>query len=161
MEYEDMNMALIRVGDGYNLIHSLHSFWSIRSGKGNKKKLSQFQPGVQIAFIGSKQSKNQYVLGFATLVSVVDIRDEPLIHVNTKSNEEQNWRVDDPDEYPIQIHYKDYYAADSVGIPKIPCCINNPNTVIPYNKYMEKIPEDLYYHHEQFKRYGTPKVFMS
>jgi hypothetical protein len=161
MEYEDMNMALIRVGDGYNLKHSRHSFWSIKVGKGNKKKLSQFQPGVPIAFIGSKQSKNPYVIGFATLVSVVDIRDEPLICVDTKSNDEQNWRGIDPNEYQIQIHYKDYYSADCVGIPKINCVINDNNTVMPYNKYIEKVPEDLYYHHEQFKRYGTPKVFMS
>jgi len=157
MIYNHKNIVIIRAGNGGNLKISKHGFFSIKHGKGKKTILQKnLKPGDVIVFIGSKKYKQPFVYAFATFTHLVDTRMDAVLI----PNEEQNWQGINPDEYTIQIHYKDYYAADIPGIPKIQVCISNPQTVLPYNDYMEKIPENLYYHHEQFKRYGTPKVFM-
>ena len=54
------------------------------------------------------------LIGMAEYSGFYDRNDEPLLHINTKTNKEQGWKGDE--DWDIQIHYFNLYITEKQNI---------------------------------------------
>ena len=93
-------------------------------------------------------------IGMAEYCGFYDRNDEPLLQINTKTNEEQNWKGNE--RWDIEIHYCNLYITEKQNITGLLQC---GGIILEYEKFKDKINEDLYEHCKNFKFYSHPKTF--
>lgn len=150
------NHWIIRVGNGENFKNSRYSFWGVKKGigKGNIKTIvKKMRENDVLWFLTSKKFGGK-MIGLAEYDKFYDKDDEPLIKVNTYSNEEQNWNGSDV--WSIQINYKNLYITERQNIKT---CISCSATILSYNTFKSRINIDLIKHYHNFKYYAEPKIF--
>lgn len=150
------NHWIIRVGNGENFKNSRYSFWGVKKGigKGNIKTIvKKMRENDVLWFLTSKKFGGK-MIGLAEYDKFYDKDDEPLIKVNTYSNEEQNWNGSDV--WSIQINYKNLYITERQNIKT---CIPCSATILSYNTFKSRINIDLIKHYHNFKYYAEPKIF--
>ena len=89
-------------------------------------------------------------------VTFYDRNDEPLLQINTKTNEEQNWKGDEL--WDIQIHYHNLYVTEKQNIIG---CIQCGGNILEYETFKDKINGNLYEHYKNFRFYAEPKIFIN
>jgi hypothetical protein len=147
---------IIRVGDGENFKNSRYSFWGVKKGRGKgniKTIVKKMRENDVIWFLTSKKFGGK-MIGVAEYDKFYDRNDEPLIKINTYTNEEQNWNG--PDLWDIQINYKNLYITEKQNIQ---ACIQTPATIMSYNTFKGGITGNLVKHYRNFKYYAEPKIF--
>lgn len=146
---------IIRVNDGINFLNSKFPFWGVKSGKNGciKTIVSKIKVGDVLWFMTSKQYGGK-LIGMSEYCGFYDRNDEPLLKINTKTNEEQNWIGDE--EWNIQIHYCNLYITEKQNIM---ACIQCGGIILEYETFKTKIVGDLYEHYKNFKFYAEPKHF--
>ena len=140
---------ILRVGTGENFKNSKHSCWGLKGGSVGQFKavVKKMNAGDILWFITSKKYGG-IAIGMAEFITFYDRDDEPLVPINTYSNIEQGWYG--PDEWNIQINYKNLYNTEKQNI-KI--CLQTPACVIEYITYKEKIEDDLVLHYNNYVFY--------
>ena len=95
---------IIRVKDGVNFRNSKIPFWGVKRGKGGciKTIVEKIKNGDILWFMTSKKYGGK-MIGMSEYCEFYDRDDEPLIEINTKTNEQQNWRG--YEKWDIQLHY--------------------------------------------------------
>jgi hypothetical protein len=154
-EQENMQHYIIRVKDGNNFRNSKLPYWAMKSGKNGciKSVIKKIKPGSILWFLTSKKYGSQ-IIGMAQYCRFYDINDEPLLQINTISNEDQNWKGDEC--WNIQIHYTNLYITEKQNIYG---CISHSSSILEYEKYKEKINGDLYEHYKNYRFYAEPNIF--
>lgn len=148
----DKQHWIIRVADGENLKRSKYPFWGVKRGAGIKYFVEKMKKGDILWFLTNKAHGGRFI-GMAEYVCFYDKKDEPLIQINTFSNEEQGWLGDE--NWDIQIHYTDYYNTERQNIEAV---IQRPAVVMLYDANMiKKIKDNLYEHYKNFKYYAEAK----
>lgn len=152
---KNQNIWIIRVNDGENFRNSKYPFWGVKRGKnGNIKTIvKKIKKGDILCFITSK-SYGGKIIGMGEYSYFYDRQDEPLLQINTKTNEEQNWIGGEP--WDIQIHYNNLYITEKQNITG---CIQCGGTILEYETFKNKINGNLYEHYNNFKFYAEPKIF--
>ena len=147
---------LIRVGDGINFKNSKYPFWGIKRGKGGcfKTVLQKINEGDILWFFVSK-SFGGIIIGMAVYTHFYDRLDEPLVPINTRTNEDQHWTGDQ--DWTLEIHYKNLYITERQSIE---CIIQCGAILLEYKKFTEKIKDNLYEHHKNFIFYAQPTRFL-
>ena len=147
------NMFIIRVGDGNNFENSRHPIWGLKSI--HKGMVKNIKKGDTIAFLQSKNYGGR-ILGFAEFVKWDNRIYEPLLSINTYSNEEMGWEGNE--DWNIQIHYKNLYISKKVNIQVIIQC---GATILNYKTFKDKNQDlpDLYHHYNNLKIYAETKKF--
>lgn len=142
---------LIRVQDGINFKNSKMPFWGVKKGKNGSVKglVNKIKKGDILWFIKSKKFGGT-IIGMSEFTCYYDRDDEPLVSINTYSNEEQNWIGNE--DWSIQIHYKNFYETESQNLKAIIQCAA---TILNYNTFKDKLP-DLEKHYQNFKFYSKP-----
>jgi len=150
-----MRYWIIRVNDGENLRNSKYPFWGVKRGKNGCMKtiIMKINPGDILWFLTSKPYGGR-IIGMCEYCGFYDRNDEPLLQINTKTNEEQNWKGDDC--WDIQLHYSNLYITENQNITG---CIQCGGNVLEYETFKEKINSDLYEHYKNYKFYAEPKIF--
>ena len=151
----EKNHWIFRVKDGINFNNSKFPFWGVKRGKNGFMKtiVKKIKIGDICWFMTSKQY-GEKIIGMAEYKGFYDRDDEPLLKINTLSNEEQNWEGDEA--WDIQIHYCSLYITEKQNITG---CIQCGSVILEYNTFMDKINGDLYTHYKNFKYYAEPKIF--
>ncbi len=147
-----MTHKIFRVGNGENLKNSKYPFWGVKRGKNGfmRTMVEKLTPGDIIWFMTSKPYGGK-IIGMAEYTGFYDRNDEPLLPINTKTNEEQNWVGDE--KWDIQLHYRNLYNTERQNITGcIPCAA----VILDYDTFREKINGDLYHHYKNFKFYAEP-----
>lgn len=146
---------IIRVHDGENFLNSKYSFWGLKRGKGGciKTIIKKMNKGDILCFMTSKKYGGK-IIGMSEYSNFYDRNDEPLIKINTLTNEEQNWKGDE--KWDIQIHYCNLYITERQNIMG---CIQCGGVILDYETFKDKIIGNLYTHYENFKFYAEPKIF--
>jgi hypothetical protein len=144
---------IIRVNDGENFRNSVYPYWGVKRGRNGCMKtiVSKIRPGDICWFMTSKKYGGK-LIGMSEYVSFYDKNDEPLLQVNTKTNEEQNWVGDEL--WDIQMLYCNLYIIEKQNITG---CIQCGGNILKYETFKEKINGDLYEHYRNFKRYADPQ----
>jgi hypothetical protein len=147
---------IIRVKDGENFRNSKFPFWGIKRGKNNCMKtiVTKINVGDILWFMTSKPYGGKLV-GMSEYCGFYDRNDEPLLQINTKTNEEQNWKGDE--KWDIQIHYCNLYITEKQNITG---CIQCAGNILEYETFKSNINGDLYDHYKNLKFYAEPKIFM-
>ena len=103
---------IIRVQDGRNFKNSKYPFWGVKRGHCNciKSIVQKFKPGDVLWFLTSKKFGGK-IIAMAEYTCFYDTNDEPLIRINTYTNEQQNWEGNG--DWSIQIHYKNLYNTET------------------------------------------------
>jgi hypothetical protein len=150
-----MSFWIIRVGDGENFRKSKYSFWGVKRGKNEctKTVIKKMKAGDILCFMTSKPYGGK-IIGMSEYCDFHDRNDEPLININTKTNEEQNWKGDE--DWDIQISYSNLYITEKQNITGSIQCGGN---ILEYETFKGKINGDLYEHYKNFKFYAEPKTF--
>jgi len=150
-----MKHWILRVNDGNNFRNSKYSFWGVKRGKGGSMKtvITKIKQGDILWFLTSKNFGGRFI-GMGEYCGFYDRIDEPLLHINTKTNEEQGWKGDDC--WDIQIHYCNLYITEKQNIT---ACIQCGGIILDYETFKNKINGDLYEHYKNFKFYSEPKIF--
>ncbi len=150
-----MKHLIIRVNDGDNFRNSKYPFWGVKRGKNGcvKTIITKINPGDILWFITSKKYGGS-IIGMSEYLGFYDRSDEPLIHINTKTNEEQNWKGNEL--WDIQIHYSNLYITEKQSITG---CIQCAGTILEYETFKDKINSNLYEHYKNYKLYAIPKQF--
>lgn len=150
-----MKHWFIRVGDGENFKNSRHPFWGVKRGNHNSTKslISKMEKGDILWFINSKPYGG-IVVGMAEFVCMYDRQDEPIIKINTYTNEEQNWKGDG--DWDIQIHYDNLYDTE---LQNIKICIQCASSILKYETFKKKLEMnkdfiDLDIHYNNYKYYA-------
>ena len=148
-----VNHWIIRVNDGVNFRNSVNPFWGVKRGSGGciKTIVKKIQIGDVLWFMTSKSFGGK-MIGVAEFNGFYDRQEEPLIPVNTLSNEEQGWSGNS--EWDIQIHYTNLY--DTVN-QDITACIPCGAIIMKYDTFREKVNGDLYEHYYNFRYYAVPR----
>lgn len=120
-----------------------------------KTIINKMQKGDILWFMTSKKYGGK-LIGMSEYCRFYDREDEPLVQINTKTNEEQNWKGDEP--WDIQIQYCNLYITEKQNIKAIIQC---PGTILEYETFKDKMDEDLYTHYKNFKFYAEPKLINS
>jgi hypothetical protein len=145
---------IIRVSDGINFKKSKYPFWGVKRKGGIKCLVEQMKKGDILWFLTNKTYGGIFI-GMAEFVCFYDRKDEPLIQINTYSNEEQGWLGNE--DWDIQIHYTNYYNTERQNITAIiPCSaviMNYNNNVFVFNR----IQDNLFEHYKNFVYYAEPK----
>ena len=146
---------IIRVNDGENFRNSKFPFWGVKRGKYGciKTIVNKINPGDILWFMTSKKYGGKFI-GMAEYCGFYDRNDEPLLQINTKTNEEQNWKGNE--RWDIEIHYCNLYITEKQNITGLLQC---GGIILEYEKFKDKINEDLYEHCKNFKFYSHPKTF--
>ena len=146
---------IIRVKDGENFRNSKYSFWGVKRGKHNfiKTIVNKFNPGDILWFMTSK-SYGGKLIGMSEYTCYYDKKDEPLIAINTYSNNDQNWKGDE--DWDLQIHYTNLYITEKQNIKAVIQCAG---IILRYETFKNKGLPDLYAHYKNFKYYAEPKRF--
>ena len=145
---------IIRVGDGENFRNSKFPFWGVKRGRHGciKSSVKKINIGDILWFITSKKYGGK-IIGMGEYCGFYDREDEPLIQINTKTNEEQDWKGDDL--WDIQIHYCNLYITEKQNIIG---CVQCGGIILEYEKFKHSINGDLYNHYTNFKFYAEPKI---
>ena len=151
---------LIRVKDGENFKNSIYPFWGIKRGNNGQFKTqvsNNIKQGDILWFMTSSKYGGK-IIAMAEYCGFYDRNDEPLLNINTKTNEEQGWKGNEC--WDIQLHYTNLYNTEKQNIE---ACIKFGGNVLKYKKdnININIPSDLYEHYKNFKIYSEPKVFIS
>ena len=147
---------IIRVGDGINFKNSKKSIWGINRGSNNNVKSTvqnKLKEGDILWFLTPEQYGKK-VIGMAEYTHYYDSEEEPLIKLNTYTNEELGW--DGEQKWDIQIHYKNLYETEEQNIS---FTVHNPRSIIDYNTHFMDIEENLQEHYNNYKKYAKPKIF--
>lgn len=149
---EEKNHWIIRVGNGINFKNSKYPFWGIKRGKNNciKSFISKINTGDILWFLTSK-SYNNIIIGMAEFTHFYDRLDEPLLSINTISNQEQGWNSDTP--WDLQLHYINLYNTER---QQIKISISCGATILNYNTFKDRIEQDLLLHYNNFIFYAEP-----
>ena len=94
------------------------------------------------------------IIGMAEFSSFHDRLDEPLLQIDTKTNEEQGWIGGSA--WDIQIHYTNMYDTERQNLRG---CVQVPATIFKYDKFKEQIQANLYEEYKNFKRYAEPRRY--
>jgi hypothetical protein len=141
---------LIRVGDGINFKNSKKNIWCLNNSKKTLAMLNKFNENDVLWFISNKTYDN-IILGMAHYKCYFIKTDEPLININTYSNDECGF--DDNNDYDIQIHYTKFYNTERQQIQLIFKCMS---PIINYNNNIQKINVDLISHYINYLYYAEP-----
>lgn len=143
---------IIRVKDGLNFRNSKFPFWGVKRGRGGciKTIVKKIKNGDILCFMTSKKYGGN-IIGMSEYCGFCDRVDEPL---NTKTNEEQNWKGDE--EWDILIHYCNLYITEKYNITG---CIQVAGIILEYDSFKDKITRDLYNYYNFFKFHAEPKMF--
>ena len=95
------------------------------------------------------------MIGMSEYCGFYDRNEEPLLDINTKSNEEQNWKGGEL--WDIQLHYCNLYITEKQNIT---ACIQCASNILQYETFKDKINSDLYEHYKNYKFYTEPKIFI-
>jgi len=144
---------IFRVNNGDNFRNSNYPFWGVKRAGGQKTIISKINKGDILWFMTSKAYGGK-IIAMAEYCGFYDRIDEPLLHINTKTNEEQGWKGDDC--WDIQIHYCNLYITEKQNIP---ACIQCRGNILEYETFKDIINSDLYEHYKNLKFYAEPKVF--
>ena len=146
---------IIRINDGENFRNSKYPFWGVKRGRNGCMKtiVSKIKLGDILWFMTSKIYGGN-IIGMSEFCGVYDRNDEPLIQINTKSNEEQNWKGNEC--WDIQIQYCNVYDIEKQNIKG---CIQCGGNILEYETFKDKINGDLYEHYKNFKFYALQKIF--
>jgi len=146
---------IIRVNDGDNFRNSKFPFWGVKSGKNGciKSIVTKMHVGDILWFLTSKKYGGKFI-GMSEYKGFFDKNDEPLLQINTKTNEEQNWKGNE--DWNIQIHYCNLYITERQNIS---ACIKCAGVILKYETFKDKIDGDLYEHYKNFYFYAEPKKF--
>lgn len=156
------NHWIIRVGDGRNFTSSRYPFWGMKRGPNDNIKgviTKRFNEGDILWFV-TNSSHGGKAIGMAEYTTMYDKKDEPLVEINTYSDEEQNWTGDG--NWDLQIHYKDLYLTQKSNIPIVIVCASSINNYETFKDRLKERDENfvcLREHYRCFKRYGTVKIF--
>lgn len=152
-----MTHWIFRVNDGNNFRNSIYPFWGVKRGKNGCMKtiITKIKPGDILWFMTSKAFGGK-LIGMSEYCGFYDRNDEPLLHINTKTNEEQGWKGDEC--WDIQIHYFNLYITEKQNIT---ACIQCGSNILEYETFKHKISSDLYEHYKNYKFYSEPKLFKS
>ena len=147
---------IIRVNDGKNFLNSKFPFWGVKRGKGGciKTFVKKIKLGDILWFMTSKNYGGK-IIGMSEYTGFYDRNDEPLLQINTKTNEEQNWIGDAL--WDIQLHYCNLYYTEKQNIIRYIQC---GGTILEYKTFKDKIDgndKDLYEHYKNFKFYALPQ----
>ena len=144
---------IIRVGDGENFRNSRFPFWGVKRGHGGgiKTVVKKIKKGDIIWFLTSSKYGGK-LIGMCVFCQYYDRLDEPLLPINTVTNEEQNWVGDEA--WDIQLQYTNLYVTEKQNIKG---CIQCGGIVLEYEKFKDKIVGDLYQHYCNFKYYAECK----
>ena len=145
---------IIRVGDGKNFKNSKKPIWGINRGPNNNIKSTvqnKLKKGDILWFLTPEQYGKK-VIGMAEYTHYYDSEEEPLIKLNTYTNEELGWNGDQ--KWDIQIHYKNLYDTENQNIS---FTVHNPRSIINYNTHFMDITENLQEHYNNYKKYSIPK----
>jgi hypothetical protein len=150
-----MNTWIIRVNDGENLRNSRFPFWGVKRGRNGciKTVVSKIKEGDIICFMTSKQYGGK-IIAMSEYTGFYDRNDEPLLQINTKTNEEQCWKGDEL--WDIQIHYRNLYMTEKQNIS---ACIQCGGIILNYETFKDNVDGDLCEHYKNFKFYAEPKIF--
>jgi hypothetical protein len=146
---------IIRVNDGENLRNSKYPFWGVKRGRNGCMKtiVNKIKMGDILWFMTSKPYGGR-LIGMSEYSGVYDRNDEPLLQINTKTNEEQNWKGNEC--WDIQIQYCNFYDTEKQNITG---CIQCGGNILEYETFKGKINGDLYEHYKNFKLYALQKIF--
>lgn len=146
---------IIRVNDGVNFHNSNFPFWGVKRGRNGCMKtiVKKIKLGDVLWFMTSKQYGGK-LIGMAEYSGFYDRDDEPILQINTKTNEEQNWTGDEL--WDIQMHYNNLYITEKQNIY---ACIQCAGNILEYETFKDKICGNLYEHYVNFKFYAEPKKF--
>ena len=145
------NHWIIRVGDGYNFRNSIYPFWGVKKAPGSM--LKKFKEKDILWFCVNKGSGG-IIIGMAEYTHFYNRTNEPLLQINTYSNEEQGWLGEE--DWTIQIHYQNLFLTEK---QQIPLCIRHAGVILKYETFKEKIKDDLEKHYENFCYYSKPDKF--
>jgi hypothetical protein len=134
---------IIRVMDGFNLRNSKYPYWGVKRTGGQKSIVQKMEKGDVLCFLTSKPNGGK-VIAMAKFTAYYDREDEPLIPVNTVSNEEQGWVGGQA--WDIQIHYDLLRYTDDYDIQG---CIAHPASILKYDSYKEHFNQDLFAMYER------------
>ena len=153
-ESEKQNHWIIRVADGENFKNSKFLFWGVKQGRNGciKTIVKKINKGDILWFMTSKIYGGK-LIGMSEYINFYDREDEPLININTLSNEEQNWKG--TEQWDIQIHYTNLYNTEKQNIN---ACLQCGGIILEYIKFKEKIKDNLIEHYKNFKFYAEPKI---
>ena len=146
----DKKHWIMRCHDGYNFKNSKYPFWGVKRGKNGSLKtiVKKINNGDIIWFLTSKSFGGKFI-GMCEYMYYYDRQDEPLLSINTYSNKEQGWIGDE--NWDIQLHYKNLYNTEKQNIK---ACIQCGGIILEYNKFKEKLDEDLELHYENYIKYS-------
>ena len=146
---------IIRVNDGENFRNSKFSFWGVKRGRNGCMKtiVNKIKPGDILWFMTSKPYGGK-LIGMSEYCGYYDRNDEPLLQINTKTNEEQNWKGGEC--WDIQIQNCNSYDTEKQDISG---CIQCGGNILEYETFKDKINGDLYEHYKNFKFYALQKLF--
>ena len=153
-ESKEPKYWLIRVKDGINFKNSKYRFWGVKRGRNNSIKgiVKKIKAGDILGFFTSKKYGGR-MIGFAEFTIFYDRQDEQLINIHTFSNKEQGWIGDE--DWTIQIQYNNLYLVTEKQY--IPICIQCAGIILQYEKYKDKIKDNLKVHYKNFKFYSEPE----
>jgi hypothetical protein len=118
-----------------------------------KTIVTKIKQGDILWFMTSKLHGGK-LIGMSEYIGFYDRNDEPLLQINTKTNEEQNWKGNDS--WDIQIHYCNMYITEKQNITG---CIQCGGNILEYETFKHKINGDLYEHYKNYKFYAEQKIF--
>ena len=146
---------IFRVNDGENFRNSRYPLWGVKRGKGGciKTIVNKINLGDILWFMTSKKYGGK-LIGMSEYCGFYDKNDEPLLQINTKTNEEQRWKGDEL--WDIQISYRNLYITEKQNIIG---CIQCGSIILEYETFKNKINGDLYEHCKNFYFYAEPKKF--
>jgi len=147
---------IIRVNDGENFRNSKFPFWGVKRGKNGciKTIVKKINHGDILWFMTSKKYGGK-IIAMGEYCGFYDRNDEPLLQINTKTNEEQNWKGYEL--WDIQIHYSNLYITEKQNIT---ACIQCGGIILDYETFKDKVSGDLHEHCKNFYFYAEPKKFM-
>ena len=148
---------LVRVRDGENFRNSIYPCWAIKRGYNdcNKTIVKKYNVGDILWFITSKPYGGK-IIGMGEYCGFYDRCDEPLLKINTISNDEQNWKGDE--EWDIQIHYCNLYNTERYNFT---ACIQCAANIMEYHTFKDKTPApinvNLYDEYKNIIFYAEPR----
>jgi len=148
-----MTHWIIRVKDGVNFRNSVYPIWGVK--RKDKKNVTNMKPGDILWFCTSKPYGSKFI-GMGEYCRFYDRNDEPLLHINTKTNKELGWTGDEL--WDIHIHYSNLYNTEKKNIH---VCIPQHGNIFEYEKVKHIISDDLYKHYDIYNSYFEPKIFTS
>ena len=148
---------MIRVGDGDNFKNSTrHCTWGFKKSGGQLGKVKKIKAGDLLCFSTSnKHAGGGYIIGIGVFVESYDRDDEPLIKINTKTNDELGWSG--TENWAIQIKYKN--LVNTSGREFMKTIYRSSGSICNYDKLIaaEKhtLPdEEIRVLYKNFLKYG-------